>query len=90
MSEQNVSDRVKGMVDEYIRECFTGDIPPSQLIELRLTFYAGMMIMLAEMIEIGRRHKGDRALMANEVIEFREAVMSRAMRLNDEKRAASL
>lgn len=55
-----------------------------QKIEIKLSFYAGMFAMLAELIELVEKHKGDPNAACKELDELKNAIEDRAVRLNRE------
>ena len=84
--EGNMDLRVKEVVDEFIQSVHKSNLgDPKFIIEIRLSFYAGMMSAFREMAMIAESFEDEEK--AAEAIEaFRQALNSRAIKLNNERR----
>lgn len=78
--------RVKEIVDDFINSVHSNNKKdPLFIIEIRLSFYAGMEAAFREMTEIADSNSSEES--AAEALEFlREAIRDRAIKLNNERR----
>lgn len=72
----DISDRIKGIADDYIRNVFPDGCTPLQGIELKLAVYFGMMATMAELSTIRTQAELDK---------LHQAIKVRALRLNEER-----